>query len=105
MRGSLVPANAKRAMLIANRFRKVDVGILGVGFSITIILLMILGNSTTSLLLVACIPMIVSVILVLPIPNYHNTLVAIQSIIRFYNERRTYIWKGWCVYDEFKDDK
>ena len=105
MRGSLVPANTKKSMLIFSILRPVDAIILGVGISISVFFLLILGNSGTLLLLVACIPMLVSLILVLPIPNYHNTLVAIQSIIRFYNERRNYIWKGWCVYDEFKDNK
>ena len=105
MRGSLVPANTKKSMLIFSILRPVDAIILGIGISISVFFLLILGNSGTLLLLVACIPMLVSLILVLPIPNYHNTLVAIQSIIRFYNERRNYIWKGWCVYDEFKDGK
>ena len=31
----------------------------------------------------------------LPIPQYHNTLCAIQSILGFYQGRRKYIWKGW----------
>ena len=105
MRGSLVPANTKKSMLIFSILRPIDAIILGVGISISLFFLLILGNSGTLLLLVACIPMLVSLILVLPIPNYHNTLVALQSIIRFYNERRKYIWKGWCVYNEFKDDK
>ena len=105
MRGSLVPANTKKSMLIFSMLRPIDAIILGVGISISVFFLLILGNSGTLLLLLACIPMLVSLILVLPIPNYHNTLVALQSIMRFYNERRNYIWKGWCVYDEFKDNK
>ena len=105
MHGSLVPANTKKSMLIFSILRPIDAIILGVGISISVIFLLILGNSGTLLLLLACIPMLVSLILVLPIPNYHNTLVALQSIMRFYNERRNYIWKGWCVYNEFKDSK
>ena len=105
MNGSLVPANTKKSMLIFSILRPIDAIILGIGISISVFFLLILGNSGTFLLLLACIPMLVSFILVLPIPNYHNTLVALQSIMRFYNERRNYIWKGWCVYDEFKDNK
>ena len=105
MNGYLVPANTKKSLLIMGVLRPIDAIILGVGVGISVILLMILGNAGTLLLVLACIPMLISLILVLPIPNYHNTLVAIQSIIRYYNERRNYIWKGWCVYDEFKDDK
>lgn len=105
MNGYLVPANTKKSLLIMGMLRPIDMLILGIGILISVILLMILGNSGTVLLLLACIPMLISLILVLPIPHYHNTLVAIQSILRFYNERRNYIWKGWCVYNEFKDNK
>lgn len=100
--GYLVPANAKKALLIFSILRPVDAIILGSGVGISLIALLILGSAETWQLLVACIPMLVCLILVLPIPNYHNTLVAIQSIMRFNRERREYYWKGWCIYDEFK---
>ena len=105
MNGSLVPANAKKSLLIFGMLRPIDAIILGTGIGISVILLIMFSNGGTIITLISCIPMLVSLILVLPIPNYHNTLVALQSIIRFYNERRKYIWKGWCVYNEFKDDK
>lgn len=105
MNGSLVPANTKKSMLIFSMLRPIDAMILGVGISVSVILLILFSNGGTVITIVSCIPMAVSLILVMPIPNYHNTLVAIQSILRFYNERRNYIWKGWCVYDEFKDSK
>ena len=95
MNGYLVPANTKKAILILGILRPIDAIILGIG----------VGISVTWVLLVSCIPMLVAAVLILPIPNYHNTLVAIQSIFRYYNERRKYIWKGWCVYNEFKDIK
>ena len=103
MQGYLVPANTKKSLLIFGMLRPIDAIILGVGILISVILLIIFSNSGTTTLLISCIPMLISLILVLPIPNYHNTLVALQSLIRFYNERRNYIWKGWCIYDEFKD--
>lgn len=101
----LVPANTKKATLIFSVLRPVDALILGIGISMSVIALIILNNAGTLITIVACVPMIISLILVLPIPNYHNTLVALQSIIRFYNERRNYIWKGWCIYNEFKENK
>ena len=101
----LVPANTKKSMLIFSVLRPIDAIILGVGISISVIALLIVNNTGTLATIIACIPMVISLILVLPIPNYHNTLVALQSIIRFYNERRNYIWKGWCIYNEFKEDK
>ena len=105
MNGTLVPANTKKSMLIMNMLRPVDAIILGTGVSISVILLLIFSNAGTVMTIIACIPMIVTLILVMPIPNYHNTLVAIQSIIRFYQERRKYIWKGWCTYNEYKNQK
>ena len=103
--GYLVPANTKKSMLILGMLRPLDLGILVVGIVISVIMLLIFNSAGTLLMIISCIPMVIGLILVLPIPNYHNTLVALQSIIRFYNERRNYVWKGWCLYDEFKDNK
>ena len=103
--GYLVPANTKKSLLIFGMLRPVDAFILGGGVAVSVLALLIFNTDNTWLLLLECVPMLVCLILVLPIPHYHNTLVGIQSIIKFYNERRNYIWKGWCVYDEFKDSK
>jgi len=103
MNSYLVPANTKKSLLIFNMLRPIDAIILGAGVLVSVGLLLALGDAGTLWLILACIPMIICLILVLPIPNYHNTLVALQSIFRYYNERRNYIWKGWCVYNEFND--
>ena len=104
--GHLIPANTKKSTLIFGFMRIVDAVIIGTGVAITVILLVFIDNPNNTLItLAACLPAIICGLLVLPIPNYHNTLVAMQSIIRYYNERRNYIWRGWCIYDEFKDDK
>lgn len=103
MNGSLVPANTKRSTLILGMFRLVpDVLIAATGTVITVILLAILSNVSTIAMILSLIPMLVSVVLVLPIPQYHNTLCAIQSILGFYQGRRKYIWRGWCVKNEFE---
>ena len=101
--GYLVPANTKKSLLIFNILRPIDAIIFAVGLSITVFLLLLFPQASMLTLFLICIPMLISLGLVLPIPHYHNTLVALQSVIRFYNERRNYIWKGWCVYNEFKD--
>lgn len=102
----LVPANTKKSTLIMGFMRPIDLIIAGVGLAITIATLLIVSSSdNTFVMLLACLPAIIAGLLILPIPNYHNTLVAIQSILRYYRERRNYIWRGWCIYDEFKDDK
>ena len=101
----LVPANTKKSILIFGMLRPIDALILGTGILTSVIMLIITSNMGTLLLIISCIPMLVALGLVLPIPNYHNVLVTIQSILRFYRERRNYIWKGWCIYNEFKDNK
>ncbi len=102
----LIPANTKKSNLILGILRPFpDALIAASGTIVTIGLLLFLGNVESWKLLLACIPMMISVTLVLPIPYYHNTLVGIQTVLAFYRERRNYIWKGWCIYDEFKDTK
>lgn len=103
MNGSLVPANTKKSLLIFGMLRRLDAMILAIGIITTVLALIIANNASTLITVICCIPMAIAGILIMPIPNYHNTLVAIQSILRFYNERRKYIWKGWCTYSEFKD--
>ena len=101
----LVPANAKKGMLWFNFLRPIDAIIFGVGVAITLVLLLILKTSSFGMLILAIMPAAISALLVLPIPYYHNTLCAIQSIISFYTERRRFVWKGWCIYERFLNTK
>ena len=103
MNGSLVPANTKKSTLILGMFRLVpDVVIAASGTVVTILLLAILSNVGVTAMIISLIPMLVCVVLVLPIPQYHNTLCAIQSILGFYQGRRKYIWRGWCNRIEYE---
>lgn len=105
MNGYLVPANAKKGTLILNIFRPVDLIMFGVGAAVSLFLLMVVPSDNTIGILIACLPVGVTGLLVVPIPNYHNVLCAIQSIIRFFIERRNYYWRGWCFYEKFGDKK
>ena len=105
MNGYLVPANAKRGTLILNIFRPFDLIMFGTGVIVSLLMLAIVHSDSTLMILISCMPAGITGLLVVPIPNYHNVLCAIQSIFRFYSERRNYIWRGWCFYDKFKDDK
>mgnify|MGYP000022388457 FL=1 len=106
MNGYLVPANAKRGTLIFNIFRPFDLILFGTGVVISLLALAIVRSSNTIAILLACLPAGITGLLVVPIPNYHNVLCALQSIIRFFTERRNYIWRGWCFYEKFAvDDK
>lgn len=103
MNGSLVPANTKKSTLILGMFRLVpDVVIAASGTVVTILLLAILSNVGVTAMILSLIPMLICVVLVLPIPQYHNTLCAIQSILGFYQGRRKYIWRGWCNRIEYE---
>ena len=106
MNGFLVPANAKRGTLILNIFRPFDLIMFGTGVIVSLLMLAIVHSDSTLMILISCMPAGITGLLVVPIPNYHNVLCAIQSIFRFYSERRNYIWRGWCFYEKFAvDDK
>ena len=100
--GYLIPANAKRGNLIFSTFRPIDLIILLVGFAIAIVGLIVVDTGNIINVVIACIPLLIAVLLVIPIPNHHNVLVAIISVIEFYYNPRIYKWKGWCVYEQDK---
>ena len=102
----LIPANTKKSLLIFGIMRLFpDLIIAIAGVLLTIVLVLIFDSTNIWLMLIAILPALIAGTLIFPIPNYHNTLVGLQSITRFFQSRRNYIWKGWCIYDEFKDDK
>lgn len=101
----LIPANTKSGGLILNMFRLLDIILLLSGVGVTLILLMILPLDTLVVTIIALAPALICAFLVVPIPNYHNILSVINSLINFLTERRVFIWKGWCVYEEQKDKK
>ena len=106
MNGYLVPANSKKGNLIFNMFRPIDLAMFLIGIVVTLILLMIVPSDNIVAILISILPAGVAGLLVIPIPNYHNVLCAIQSIFRYVGERRNYIWRGWCFYERFgKEEK
>lgn len=105
MDGFLVPANSKKGTLILNMFRPFDLIMFGVGAAVSLLLFMIVPSDNTVGIIVSCLPVGITGLLVVPIPNYHNVLCAIQSVFRFFFERRNYSWKGWCFYEKFGKEK
>lgn len=103
----LIPANSKRSMLIFGIFKPLDLGIFGVGLSITFILLMTLPLTSAIVSIIAIAPALVAGFLVLPIPNYYNVRTFLMEAWRFYTIRQKFIWKGWCVISEtkYEDEK
>jgi hypothetical protein len=91
----LIPANTKRGMLIFNAFTVLDIILLGTGIGITLLLVIAMPPRGLLQTIIWLAPALVSAFLVTPVPNYHNVLSVIKSIIKFYNSRRRFYWGGW----------
>ena len=100
----LIPANSKKGQLIFNIFKPVDFGIFVTGVIVTLVLLLIISeiNAGNLLSVLAVVPAGVAVILVFPVPNYHNVRVVLGEIINFYSNNRNYKWRGWCAKYEYE---
>ena len=97
MNNFLIPANAKKSMLILGLFTKFDLILFGGGVGLTLLLLLVLPIENLVLSIIALIPALVTGFLVLPVPNYYNMRTLIGSAIEFYTNQRRFKWKGWCV--------
>ena len=95
----LVPANTKKSALILGMFKPVDLIIVGIGLIVTVALLFILKDPSLFELILAILPICTSILLVFPVPNYHNVLQLIINIVSFIMGQKNYKWKGWCVED------
>lgn len=98
----LIPANSKRSRLIFGLFYPFDLVLFSSGVLVSIILMMALPIHQFKMAMISITPGCLCGMLVFPLPNYHNVLTGIMSIFRFFTNRRTFIWKGWCIRDEFK---
>lgn len=104
MRGQfLIPANAKKSMLIFGLFNTVDLILFCVGVGVSLILLIALPVEELMYAIIAIAPALICGFLVFPIPNYHNTLTFLIGLYTFITTRQKFIWKGWCLdHDEEK---
>lgn len=101
----LIPANSKKSMLIFGVFTTIDLILFGVGISITLLLLLIISPNTLLTAIIDLAPGVICGFLVLPVPNYHNIRVIIQEVYKFYTSRQKFIWRGWCVNNEYNEQK
>lgn len=99
----LIPANSKKSLMIFGLFTTFDLILFASGVGITLLLLVLINPSTFLGAIIDLAPALITGFLVLPIPNYHNTLNVIKDVYVFYTTRQRFIWKGWCVADEFKE--
>ena len=101
----IIPANSKSGKLLFNIFRPIDLVIFLVGLGITLIFFLAIQDATLITTIIKILPVGVCAFLVVPIPHYHNVLCFIKDMLAFYNNRRVYYWKGWCVRSEYREDK
>ena len=101
----LIPANSKKSMKIFGVFRKFDLILFGCGVLATMIMVMVLPIADLKVAVIAIMPAAITGFLVFPVPLYHNVLTVIITAWTFFTTRREFVWKGWCVTSEFKEDK
>lgn len=101
----LIPANTKKSMLIFGLFTSFDLILFGSGLGVTILLLLIVSPSSLLTAVIDLAPAVICGFLVLPVPNYHNIRIVVQELYGFYTTRQKFIWKGWCVNDEYGESK
>lgn len=99
----LIPANSKNGQLILNMFKPFDLAILGIGSLITVIFLFIFKADSVTMIVVKLLPITLSLLLVMPIPHYHNVLTFIREAYIFYTSQNQYKWRGWCSTHGFED--
>lgn len=93
----LIPANSKRSMLILGLFAPIDIVILSIGGTLTLILLLAINAETIKDVLTILTPLLVSCAMVAPVPNHRNVWNLTANIYNYFSNRRTYYWRGWCV--------
>lgn len=97
----LVPANSKKSMLHFSLFNNLDLWILGGGVGFTFGLLLMFNSYESTMLKFFCAcPALLALLLVSPLPYYHNVRTLIGNIYTYYVRRKNYFWRGWCVKDE-----
>ena len=52
--------------------------------------------------LVAIAPGLFAGFMVIPVAYYHNIRQLVTEMIKFFANRRRFLWKGWCFLDESK---
>lgn len=101
----LIPANSKKSIMIFGMFYKFDLLLFGCGIAATLIMIWLLPVADIKVAIISIAPAAITGFLVFPVPHYHNVLTVIISTWRFFTTRQKFVWKGWCVTSEFKEDK
>ncbi len=105
MNDYIIPANSKKGVLYFNMFTGTDLGIIGTGAALTLVLFFALGSTKLLLTFASLLPIGVALLLVMPIANYHNVRIFIKEMYVFYISQRRYRWRGWCIKDVFRREE
>ena len=101
----LIPANSKKSLLILGVFELFDLILFIVGLILSILLLFFVSPTSLLWAMIDIAPALICGFLVMPIPNYRNTRILLMEVYSFYTRREKFIWKGWCVNDEYGEKK
>ena len=93
----LIPANSKKGQLIFNIFYPIDLAILLCGGFVTLVLMLLLQGSEIWVMVIKLLPIGVCLLLVMPIPYYHNGRVFLTEAMLYILNQKEYHWKGWCA--------
>lgn len=96
----IIPANTKKSMLILGFFTVLDLIIFVSGVGLTLVLLITIKVSQLGLMIIQLMPALIALLLVTPVPYYHNILQLLRNFFNFFGKRRRYLWKGWCWHDD-----
>lgn len=103
MNNYLIPANAKKSLLILGFFTPLDLIIFSIGATFTVVMLLVIQSTNLSTMILIVLPLLISATLVMPVPHYHNILQLLINIFTYLSGKRCYKWKGWCTsYEEQK---
>ena len=105
MNDYLIPANSKKGQLMFGVFRPIDLGVLISSAFITVLLLFIIDGQELPILVIKLLPLALGVLLVVPVPYYHNVLVFIEEAIIFFMEPKRFPWRGWCARSEYGSEE
>ena len=100
MDGFLIPANSKKSLYIFGLFTSFELIMFSSGVGATLLLLIAMPLNNVIASMIALLPALITGLLVLPVPQYHNVLTFLKSMFEFYSERQKFVWKGWCFLDE-----
>lgn len=101
-----MPKNFKRGQYYFNSFRGIDlvIGIAGCFISFINILIYLLafgGKSFLMILGLMIFPGVLCVILIIPMPKYHNVMELLRIMVNWSRKKKRYIWRGIIKYGEY----